>query len=115
MNLELSPQDHDFLLGLPAGAIVLVVSHAPAVLSFASVLLRSLRGDDLLVEARPLSAAREWRRLVKAADAVFADGLSLDAVRTANPRRLREALFVPPATLDHIRDSLTIVIPKGAL
>lgn len=115
MNLELSAQDRDFLLDLPVGAIVLVVSHAPAVLSFASVLLRTLRGDDLLVEARPLAASREWRRLVKAADAVFADGLSLAAVRAAKPRRLRETLFVPPATLAHVRDALTIVVPRGAL
>jgi GntR family transcriptional regulator len=113
LNLELSAQDRDVLLGLPTGAIVLVVSHAPAVLALATVLLRSLRGDDLLVEARPLAAAREWRRLVKAADAVFADALCLDALRRTKPRRLREARFVAPTTLDRIRDSLTIVVPRS--
>jgi DNA-binding transcriptional regulator YhcF (GntR family) len=54
--------------GLPAGGIVLIVSRSPTVLPFASVFMRSLRGDEILIEPRLLAATAEWKRLVKAAD-----------------------------------------------
>ena len=53
------------VLALPAGSIVLVVSHSPTVLPFASVFLRSLRGHEIVVETKLLSATREWKRLVQ--------------------------------------------------
>lgn len=91
---------------LPAGAIVLLVSHAPTALKLVSVLVRSLRGDAVLVEARPLSEAREWRRLAPAADLVLADALSLEAVRRVRPKRLLEVRAIPPATLGRVRGML---------
>jgi GntR family transcriptional regulator len=91
---------------LPAGAIVLLVSHAPTALKLVSVLVRSLRGDAVLVEARPLADAGEWRRLVPAADLVLADALSLEAVRRVRPRRLLEVRAMPPATLARLRGLL---------
>jgi GntR family transcriptional regulator len=95
------------VLSLPAGAIVLLVSHAPTALKLVSVLVRSLRGDAVLVEARPLSEVREWRRLVPAADLVLADALSLEAVRRVRPKRLLEVRAIPPATLGRLRGLLT--------
>jgi DNA-binding transcriptional regulator YhcF (GntR family) len=113
VNLEVSPDDRAIILKLPAGSIVLVVSHSPTVLPFATVFLRSLRGDEVFVEARLLSAPREWRRLVRAADLVFADALSVEAVRKLGPKRLREVRVVQPATLTRLREALRVVTPRG--
>jgi hypothetical protein len=76
------------------------------------VFLRSLRGDEIVVETRLLSAAREWKRLVRAADLVVADALSLDTVRRAGPRRLREVRVVSQKALDRLKDALTVVVPR---
>jgi hypothetical protein len=100
------------MMALPAGSIVLVVSRSPTVLPFASVFLRTLRGDELLVEARLLSDSREWRRLVKAADLVLADVLAAPEVAQARPRRLREFRMIAPAALDRLRQALTVVSPR---
>ena len=114
VTLELSAADREAIQAVPAGSIVLVVSHAPTVLPFASVFLRSLRGDEVLAETRLLSAPREWKRLVKAADLVLADALSVGAVRKAAPRRLREVRVVPESALAHLRQAVTAVVPKPA-
>src|SRR6185436_8495738 len=90
VNLEIQPADRAAILDLPAGAMALVVTHSPTVVPFASILLRSLRGDEVLVEARLSSAVREWSRLLPAADLVFADALAAPAVKRHKPRRFRE-------------------------
>lgn len=114
VTLEVSAADRQAFQAVPAGSIVLVVSHAPTVLPFASVFLRSLRGDEVLAETRLLSAPREWKRLVKAADLVIADALSVEAVRKAAPRRVREVRVVPEAALAHLRQAITAVVPAPA-
>jgi hypothetical protein len=113
VHLELAAGDRDAIQALAAGSIVLVVSQAPTVLPFASVFLRSLRGDDIHVEVRLLSATREWRRLAAAADLVLADVLASPAVRVARPRRLREVRMLSPAALDRLREALNVVVPGG--
>jgi GntR family transcriptional regulator len=114
VTLEVSAADREAIQAVPAGSIVLLVSHAPTVLPFASVFLRSLRGDEVLMEARLLSAPREWKRLIKAADLVIADALSVDAVRKAAPRRLREVRVVPEKALARLRQAVTAVVPRPA-
>jgi GntR family transcriptional regulator len=113
VTLEVSAADRQALQAVPAGSIILFVSHSPTVLPFASVFLRSLRGDEVLAETRLLSAPREWKRLIAAADLVFADALSLEAVRKASPRRLREVKVVPEAALARLRKAVTAVVPKS--
>jgi hypothetical protein len=113
IHLEVSAQDRDAVCALPVGSIVLAVSHAPPVLPFASVFFRSLRGDEIHVETRPLSARSEWRRLVAAADFVLADVLAAPVVRAAKPRRLREVRIVSPTALARLRQALTVVVPRG--
>jgi DNA-binding transcriptional regulator YhcF (GntR family) len=113
VHLEVSAPDRDAINALPSGSIVLVVSHAPIVLPFASVFLRSLRGDDIHVEARLLSATRDWRRLVAAADCVLTDVLATTAVRAARPRRLREVHMLSPSALARLRETLTVVVPRA--
>lgn len=112
LTLEVGAAERDAMMALPAGSIVLVVSRSPTVLPFASVFLRTLRGDELLVEARLLSDSREWRRLVKAADLVLADVLAAPEVAQARPRRLREFRMIAPAALDRLRQALTVVSPR---
>ncbi len=114
VTLEVAAADRRAIEAVPAGSIVLVVSHAPTVLPFASVFLRSLRGDEVLAETRLLSAPREWKRLVKAADLVLADALSVEAVRKAAPRRLREVRVVPERALTRLRQAVTAVVPQPA-
>ena len=113
VTLDVAEADREAVLKAPEGSIVLVVSHAPPVLPFASVLLKSLRGDEILVEARSLAASREWRRLIPAADLVFADAFSVDAVRRARPRKLREVRFVSPETLARLQGALSVVVPRA--
>ena len=112
VTLEVAAADRQAVEAVPAGSIVLVVSHAPTVLPFASVFLGSLRGDEVLAETRLLSASREWKRLVKAADLVLADALSVEAVRKAAPRRLREVRVVPERALARLRQAVTAVVPQ---
>jgi DNA-binding transcriptional regulator YhcF (GntR family) len=112
VTLQMSDEDRLVIQKLPLGAIVLAVSHCPTVLPFASVLLRSIRGEDALVEARLLSQTREWRRLAAAADLIFADALSVEALRRVRPRKLREFRLITPAALDRLRDALTVVVPR---
>jgi GntR family transcriptional regulator len=112
VNLEVSRDVRDAILALAEGTIVLGVSYAPPVLPFASVLFHSLRGDDLLVEMRPLSAAQEWRRLVRAADVVFVDSLAAEAVRKSRPRRVVEVRVVPDAAVRRLQDALSVVVPR---
>ncbi len=114
VTLEVSKEDREAILSMPDGAIVLVVSYSPTVLPFAEVLLKSLRGDEILVETRPLSATRGWKRLVPAADLVFADALSVAALRRAGARKLHEVRFVSKPALERLRDALTVVIPRRA-
>lgn len=112
LNVELQAKDRSAILALPAGAVALFVTHSPTLIPFASVLLRSLRGDEILGEARLLPAAREWKRLIPAADVVLADALSVEAVRRARPRRLHEVRVVTEASLDRLRDALGVDGPR---
>ena len=113
VHLELAVEDRDAINALPPGSIVLVVSHASTVLPFASVFLRSLRGDDIHVEVRLRSATREWRRLAAAADLVLADVIAAKDVRQARPRRMREVRMLSPSALGRLREALTVVVPRG--
>ncbi|HEY7413022.1 MAG TPA: GntR family transcriptional regulator [Vicinamibacteria bacterium] len=111
VTLEVPAQEREAVLALPGASIVLVVSHSPTVLPFASVFFGSLRGDDLLVEACLLSDPR-WRRAVRAADLVLADVLSAPTVARARPRRLREVRVVPAAALARLRSAVSVVSPR---
>ncbi|HVQ29574.1 MAG TPA: GntR family transcriptional regulator [Vicinamibacteria bacterium] len=102
VTLEVEASVREAIADLPKGAIALVVSHAETVLPFATTLIRSLRGDEVLVEGRVLSDVRGWKRLVAAADVVFADVLSEKAVRGARPRRLQPFRVLEPAALARV-------------
>ena len=113
IHLEFPQKDREAVLELPPGSTILVVSHSPTVLPFASVLLRTLRGDEVLVETRLAKSPKEWRRLVPAADLVFADALAVEAVKKARPRRLREFRVLTQPALRRLQDVLLVVVPRG--
>lgn len=112
IHVELPPEEKELVLALPAGAMVLFVSGSPLVLSFAAAVIGGLRGDELLVETRPLDQPAEWRRLLPAADLVLADLLAVATVRKARPKRLRELRFLGSAGLERVRRSLTAFVPR---
>lgn len=112
MNVEMSTEDREAIELLPEGAIVLVVSHCPTVLPVATVMVKTLRGDDLHVETHLVSEPRKWRRVVGAADIVFVDALSAEAVAKAKPRRLREYRITTEAALNRLRRTLTVIVPR---
>ena len=100
VNLTIPELALEQIAALSPGSIVLFVSGTPTVLRFASVLLRSLRGDDVVTEVRELAAVSSWQRLVRVADLVITDVLARPAVRSAGPRRLLEVRLTKPTTAD---------------
>jgi DNA-binding transcriptional regulator YhcF (GntR family) len=111
LHLELPEADREAILRLPAGAVVLVVSHASTVLPFATVVGQTLRGDEILVETRLLSDGRGWRRLCAGADLVFADVLAFPAVSRARPKRLRELRLLSATAVERLCAALEFVVP----
>jgi GntR family transcriptional regulator len=112
VTLEVAAADREAILATPPGSIILVVSHSPTLLPFAEVLVRSLRGDEVVVQAHLARNTRAWKRVAPVADLVLADALARPAVARVRPRRLREIRVVPDAALARLRDALTVVIPR---
>ena len=112
VTLEVPVTVRQALRKVPAGAIALVVSHAETVLPYSRTLLLSLRDDDLLVETRLLSDVRGWRRLLPAADVVFADTLSAETVAKARSRGLVPFRVLSDAALQRIT-SASRAAPEG--
>lgn len=112
MNVEVSAGDREAIESLPEGAIVLVVSHSPTVLPVATVVIKTMRGDDVHVETHLVSASKAWRRIASAADVVFADALSVEEVAKAKPKRLREVRITTEAALDRLRRTITVIVPR---
>ena len=112
LHMQLSADDRQALLALPAGAIVLVVASSPELLPFAQVVFKGLRGDEILLETRLLSEPREWKRVLRAADLVLADAIATPHVRKEKPRKLREVRMIPESTLSRLTQALQFVAPR---
>jgi len=112
VHVRFSREDRETVLGLPTGAMVLLVSRSPLVLSFAKAVIGGLRGDELLVETRLLGQRGEWRRLVRAADLVVGDVIALGEVRRERPARLRELRLLGKAALARVRQALSAIVPR---
>ena len=112
IHVELAAGDREAVVALPAGATVLVVSRSPLVLSFAQAVIGGLRGDEMLVETRPLGHKASWRRLLPAADLVLADALAGQEVRAAGARRLRELRLLGLSALTRVQKALSVVVPR---
>jgi GntR family transcriptional regulator len=106
IHAQPSPENQEILRGLPDGSCVLVVSLSPIVLKLAESFVSGLRGDEVLVETRLAPRRAEWRRLVAAADIVYADVVAAPEVRRASPKRLRELHLLGENDLARIRAAL---------
>ncbi len=62
------------------------------------------------METRLLPRRAEWRRLLPAADVVFADALAAPVVREAHPRRLRELRLLGEEDLARVRKALSVAV-----
>jgi len=113
VHVETPPEDQRIVETLPAGATVVVVSGSPILLQIAAALVGGLRGDEVLVETRLVSRRAEWRRLLPAADVVFADALAAPAVREARPRRVRELRLLGEKGLARVRKALSMAAPAA--
>jgi DNA-binding transcriptional regulator YhcF (GntR family) len=111
LTIEISGPDIAVFAALPEGARVLLVSYSPTVPPFAEVFMKSLRGDAIHIEARPLSASREWRRLMPAADLVVGDARSVEVLRKLHPRRLLEIRLVAQSSLARLARVLPVAAP----
>lgn len=98
---------------LPEGASVLVVSHAPTILPFAEVYLKTIVGGVLRVSTRPLTATRDWRNLLPIADLVLADVVALEPLRAVRPQRLLGLRLLSPETIDRLRPLLERTVAAG--
>jgi GntR family transcriptional regulator len=106
IHAQPSPTSEALVRGLPAGAIVLIVSLSPIVLKLAEGFVSSLRGDEVLVETRVASRRAEWRRLASVADLVFADVVAAPDVRRESPKHFRELRLLGEQDLARVRAAL---------
>jgi DNA-binding transcriptional regulator YhcF (GntR family) len=109
LHVEPAAADREAIAALPAGAVALLVSRSSILLQFAAALIGGLRGDEVLVETCLSERRAHWRRLLPAADIVFADALCAPDVRAAHPRRLRELRLVAQEDLDRVAAALAPV------
>jgi GntR family transcriptional regulator len=110
VHVVASAEDQEAVRALPAGSTILIVSCSPILLQIVGAVAGGLRGDEVLVEARLLSRRAEWRRLIPAADLVFADALAAPAVRAARPRALRELRLIGAKDLVRVRKALSLAV-----
>jgi GntR family transcriptional regulator len=110
--LQMAPNVKEALRRLPSGALFVTVSHSHLVLNMASVLAHTQRGDEIIIEHRPLSRPREWRALARGADLVFADALSYPIVHPVRPERVQLFKTIEPDCIERLRDALSIVLPR---
>jgi len=113
VHVELPSETRGALQELPEGAIVLLVSASATALEYARTLVHSLRGDDVLAEARELGATREWKRLLPAADLVVADRVAGPRLVAAGGRREHVVRMVGEETAANLRDVATVVVPRS--
>jgi DNA-binding transcriptional regulator YhcF (GntR family) len=105
-----APEVRTLVRNLPAGSLIVVVSHSPALLPIASVLLQTMREGEIVVETRLLSARSDWKALVKAAEFVLADVLSFPAVRPTCPKRVQEFRLVADESIARVRAALGAIV-----
>jgi len=110
VHVAASAEDQEAARGLPAGSTILIVSCSPILLQIVGAVAGGLRGDEVLVETRLLSRRAEWRRLIPAANLVFADALAAPAVREARPRELRELRLIGAKDLARVRKALSLAV-----
>jgi DNA-binding transcriptional regulator YhcF (GntR family) len=111
LNIQMPEEVRKGTARLPAGSMILMVSHSPALLPIGFALLQSMRGDELVVEARLRSAAKEWKPLLRSADLVVADVVSYPSVKEQTSRRVHEVRVVAAESIARVLGNLGTVSP----
>ena len=111
LTLEIPTENVRVVKALPKGALVLVVSRSMRVLRYVRWVIDSTRGDDLAVSGHLLADAAGWRAVAPAADAVFADVLSVGALRRIAGRRVHEYRLLNDETRVALRQNLAFPVP----
>ncbi len=106
LTLEMGEAERKAVGAVPEGALIVVVSHARTVLPFATVLLRGLRGDEILVETCALADKEALSRLTASADLVLADVLAYETVVRQRPRAVREYRIISAEAQNRVRQRL---------
>lgn len=115
VTLADNEQVRQAIASLEKGGIVLVISHSETLLPFADKLIRSLRGHDVLVETRTLRDRRGWKRLLPAADLVFADTLAVPAVGRVRTRGVQPFRILSAEALSRLsRAARSALAANGA-
>lgn len=83
---------------LPKDSCVGIVSISSGILRAASVIIHSLRGDDLLVMIAPLEDAYKLNSIVRSAQTIISDQASIAIVKTA-VMAARDDIIRPPQLL----------------
>jgi DNA-binding transcriptional regulator YhcF (GntR family) len=102
INVQLPEADRAKARRLPPGSLIVVVASAAAILPFAKVFLRNVCSPEVLVEAKELAAARDWRALIRGADMVLADAVSFPSVRGIDGSRVSEFRIVSSETINRL-------------
>jgi DNA-binding transcriptional regulator YhcF (GntR family) len=107
LNIQ-APDVRETVRKLPPGSLVVVVSHSPALLPIATVLLHTMRDGDVTVEGRVRTDVRDWRPLVRGSEFVLADMMSCPAVRPISPRRVHEFRIIAEESIERLRTALSL-------
>lgn len=111
VTLSLNPgrSELELLKGLPVGTMLGIVSVSPILLSTVATVIASIRGDEVLVRAVPLSDEPRWRRLTRTVDAVVCDSVSKPLVERSTSRPVRLVRLVPEQTIAALRKRLGLL------
>jgi DNA-binding transcriptional regulator YhcF (GntR family) len=110
-TLAVGAAHREALLRVPAGGVIVVVSHSPRVVTYARTSLHSLRGHDVVIECHGLKGRRSWMRVVGMADLVLADVVAFPDVQ-AHSSRVRELRLLSPETLEKVQAFLSLPAPS---
>lgn len=94
IHVVAAPACREALRALPAHSLVLVITHAPAVLPFARAIVHGLRGEDVTLLTHERSEQHRWAGAAHAATLVLADALSCPEARAAGLTNVLEFRLV---------------------
>lgn len=106
LPLTLTMVDVGVVRRLAPGSIILVISQSPRLLLYASVLIRSLRGDTM-VSCHTLGEREAWLSRVRVADLVLADAKSGPVVGRLRTGGLHPLRLIAPETMAGLREALS--------
>lgn len=106
INLQTGQEEAEQLKRLSEGAIVALVSIGKTMLEFASVVIASLRGEDLLVRTETLDSTKRWQALVNTADLIITDSYCFDKVSSFARKKVLPLSLISPQIVRYLKNAL---------